>query len=121
MTDDTSILIQVDKTVVRITGLSVKGLNIKQLEKAVASRLDSVVRIIGVTGSSIEMDVYGMDETDILTQKDGLIKALAIADGIMVSDVTHLASVEKIKTVHIDDVPPPDPGGCRGERWMLIP
>ena len=55
--DDSRIIVQVDKTVVKITGVNIKGLNIQQVEALMKERLQSVARVIGVTGSSIEMDV----------------------------------------------------------------
>ena len=64
--DDSKVIVQIDKTVVKITGIDVKGLNIQQLEALIKDRLKSVVRIIGVTGSSLEMDVYGVEEEDVL-------------------------------------------------------
>lgn len=63
--DDSKVIVQVDKTVVKITGIDVKGLNIQELEALIKDKLKSVVRIIGVTGSSLEMDVYGIEEEDI--------------------------------------------------------
>ena len=60
--DDNKVIVQVDKTVVKITGVDVKGLNIQELESLLKDKLKSMVRIIGVTGSSLEMDVYGIEE-----------------------------------------------------------
>jgi len=118
MSDHSEIYVHVDKTVVKITGLSVKGLNIQQLEELLQSRLKSMARIIGVTGDSLEMDVYGMEEEDILRDADGLIRTIAVADGIKVSDVTRLKEVRKIHEVDFDHIPPYEEGGCQGERWM---
>lgn len=115
---DTQIFVQVDKTVVRITGLSVQNLNIRQLEDLLQSRLKTMLRIIGVTGSTLEMDVYGMDETDILRNAQGVIQAIAIADGIRVSDVTQLASIRKIRSVDFDRIPAHREGECMSERWL---
>ena len=50
-------------------------------------KLKSVVRIIGVTGQSIEMDVYGIAEEDIQKDENGIIKAIAMAEGITLSDI----------------------------------
>ena len=88
--EDTHIFVQVDKTVVRITGLSVQNLNLQQLEEILQKKLKTMLRIIGVTGSTLEMDVYGLDEADILRSAQGVIQAIATADGIHVSDVTQL-------------------------------
>lgn len=118
MQDDTKIIVQVDKTVVKVTGLEVKGLNIQQLEEIIIDKLKSVIRIIGVTGNSIEMDVYGVDEEDILREEDGLIKAIALAEGITTSDLSSLSSVKKIQSVNIDSIPEYIEGGCKGERWQ---
>jgi len=118
MDNDVKVIVQVDKTVVKITGVEVKGLNIQQLEEILKDKLKSLVRVIGVTGSSIEMDVYGVDEEDILRREDGLITAISLADGISVSDVTALSSVKKIQSVNIDSVPEYIENGCRGERWL---
>lgn len=118
MKNGESILVQVDKTVVKITGLSVKGLNVQQLEELLQDKLKSMVRIIGVTGTSVEMDVYGIEESEILRDQDGLIKTISLADGITVSDVTQLSQVKKIHSVDIEHIPPYKPTGCRGERWL---
>lgn len=115
---DTKVIVQVDKTVVKITGVEVKGLNIQQLEEILKDKLKSLIRIIGVTGSSIEMDVYGVEEDDILREEDGLIKAIALADGISTSDITSLSSIKKIQSVNIDSVPDYIENGCMGERWQ---
>lgn len=118
MQDDTKIIVQVDKTVVKVTGLEVKGLNIQQLEEIIIDKLKSVIRIIGVTGNSIEMDVYGVEEEDILREEDGLIKAIALAEGITTSDLSALSSVKKIQSVDINSIPDYIEGGCKGERWQ---
>ena len=118
--DDNKVIVQVDKTVVKITGLKVKGLNIQSLEKIIQDKLKSVVRIIGVTGSSVEMDIYGIEEDAVKKEEDGLIKAIALADGITVCDVTQINSVEKIKTIDFDSLPPYEEGTCMKERWLNV-
>lgn len=115
--EDNKIIVQVDKTVIKITGLNIKGLNLQEVEKIIFNKLKSVVRIIGVTGNSIEMDVYGIEEKDILKDESGIIKAISLADGITLSDLTQIASVKKIKSVDIHHIPECN-SGCRGERWM---
>ncbi len=112
------IIVQVDKTVVKISGLSVRGLNIGELERLLRERLQSLVRVIGVTGESVELDVYGVDEADILRDEDGLIRTVALARGITVSDVSRMERVEKIREVPYDRIPPYIAGTCTGERWL---
>ena len=116
--EDNKIIVQVDKTVVKITGIDVKGLNIQQLESIIKDKLKSVVRIIGVTGSSLEMDVYGIEEESVYREADGLIKAIALADGITITDLAQISSVNKIKSVDINDVPEYSEGQCMKERWL---
>ena len=118
MQQNAQILVHVDKTVVRITGLSVRGLNISQLEEILRERLVSLVRIIGVTGTSLEMDVYGLAEEDILRNEEGLIQAIATAEGITLSDLTQLSLAEKIREAPFDDLPPYLQSACKAERWV---
>ena len=118
MQERTKVIVQVDKTVVKITGIGVRGLNIQQLETILRERLNSLIRIIGVTGDSLEMDVYDVGEEDILRDEDGLIQAIAFAEGITISDLSTLSSVKKIKTVDIESVPEYIENGCMGERWQ---
>ena len=120
MNNETKVIVNVDKTVVKITGLQVKGLNIQQLEEIVKARLKNMIRIIGVTGNALEMDVYDVEEEDILRQEDGLIKAIAMAEGITVTDLTELSSVSKIKSVDFDSIPDYAENGCKAERWQII-
>jgi hypothetical protein len=112
------VIVNVDKTVVKISGLEVKGLNIQQLEKILNDKLGSLTRIIGVTGNSIDMDVYGIEEADILRDESGLIKAIAFAEGITINDLSQLQSVKKIKSVDIDKIP--EMTECMGERWNRL-
>ena len=116
--DDNKVIVQVDKTVVKITGVDVKGLNIQELESLLKDKLKSMVRIIGVTGSSLEMDVYGIEEEDVLKEENGIIKAVALADGITLTDLAQISSVNKIKTVDINDVPSYSEGQCMTARWL---
>ena len=116
--EDSIGIVQVDITVVIITGIDVKGLNIQQLEALLKDKLKSIVRIIGVTGSSVEMDVYGIEEEDVLKEKDGVIKAVSLADGITLTDLAQISSVSKIKTIDFKDVPEYSEGQCMKERWL---
>ena len=79
-----------------------------------------MVRIIGVSGDRIEMDVYGVEEADILRDEAGIIKTVALARGIRVSDVTAMEQVRKIRPVPFDCIPSYSPGDCRAERWLHV-
>jgi hypothetical protein len=120
MEKETRIIVQVDKTIVKITGLSVRGLNTRQLEDILRQRLKTLIRVIGVLGDSLEMDVYGLDEEAIRRNEAGLIEAIALADGISVSDLTRLAGVERARRVDFDAIPPHGEKPCPAERWRKI-
>lgn len=115
--EDNKIIVQVDKTVIKIEGLSIKGLNLQEVERIISNKLNSLVRIIGVTGKTIERDVYGIEEEDILKDERGIIKAVSLAEGITLSDLAQISRVKKIKSFDIDHIPEHN-GGCRGERWL---
>lgn len=114
--NNTQVVVQVDKTVVKITGLSVKGLNIQDLEEKLREKVKGLIRVIGVTGDSLEMDVYGIDAEDILRDKDGIIKVISTTDGIKATDVVQLLS-KNIRSVDIDNIPDYI-SDCVGERWV---
>ena len=116
--EDSRIIVQVDKTVVKITGVQIKGLNIQQVEALMKEKLKSAARVIGVTGSSIEMDVYGVEEEDIRKDGDGLIRAISVADGITLTDLAQISSVDKIKTVDVNEIPEYSETECMMERWL---
>ena len=64
------------------------------------------------------MDVYGIEEEDVLKEKDGVIKAVSLADGITLTDLAQISSVSKIKTIDFKDVPEYSEGQCMKERWL---
>ena len=47
------IIVHADKTVLKISGLKIKGMNTKQLEDLLSERLHTYARVIGVTGDSV--------------------------------------------------------------------
>ena len=116
--NDSKIIVQADKTVIKIHNLSVKGLNTQELENILINKLESMVRVIGVTGSSLEMDVYGLDEEAILKNEAGFIQAISLAEGITASEVTAIAYAKKICDVDFDHIPPKEGHSCMKERWL---
>lgn len=111
------VIAHADKTVLKIHGIKVKGLNARALEEALTSRLKSLVRVIGVTGESVEMDVYGLDEQSILKDEDGIIRAVSLTEGITATEVTKIASSSKIVSVDYNVIPNLR-AGCAKERWV---
>jgi len=111
------VIAHVDKTVVKIHGLRIKGLNARTLEEKLTERLKSVVRVIGVTGCSIDMDIYGLDEQSILKDEHGIIRAISLSEGITATELSHIAYAKKIVSVDYNNVPDPDTG-CSKVRWI---
>ena len=111
------IIVYADKTVLKVQGLSVKGLNTRELEKLLMDKFQTIVRVIGVTGTSIDMDVYGIDPEKIIKDEKGIIKTIAASEGITPSDVAHLAA-ERIKEVDFNSVEPRNTDYCARERWI---
>ena len=105
-----------DKTVLKIQGLRIKGLDLGKLEETLTAKLQSVVRIIGVTGQSLHMDVYGVDEERFLKDSNGIIKTISLFEGITATEVTEMAYAEKIVAVDFQAIPH-KPAGCAAERW----
>ena len=106
-----------DKTVFSIKGLEVKGLNTEQIEDALMKKLGTIVRVIGVTSDRIEMDVYGIEPEQILRDENDVIKAVACAEGITLTDLAKVEKAEKIVEVdHHHSVTATAPY-CARERW----
>ncbi len=112
------IVVHADKTVLRISGLKLKGINTKQLEELLCQRLHTYARVIGIAGDSIEMDVYNIEPERIKSDEKGLIKTIALAEGITLTDFAKIDSNEKIVDVNINDVPNEPKSDCLRERWM---
>ena len=106
-----------DKTVFSIKGLEVKGLNTEQLEDILTKKLGTMVRVIGVTSSRIEMDVYGIAPEQIKRDENDVIKAVACAEGITLTDLAQIESNERIVEVDLNSIGAAGaPYGAR-ERW----
>ena len=112
------IIAYADKSVLKISGLSVKGMSTTQVEQLLQDKLQAIVRVIGVTGNSIEMDVYDTDPEKIRRNADGVIDTLALAEGITVSDVTKVSCSDKIVAVDWKDIPDKPISDCLRERWI---
>ncbi|TDT61902.1 hypothetical protein [Fonticella tunisiensis] len=115
-----SVIAYVDKTIVKISGLKVKGLKPYQLEDNLRNFIGRPIRVIGVTGESIEMDIYGIEPEAIYKDEQGFIKAVSTADGITAADVVKIDSAQKAIEVPIDKVPRGNSEGCIKERWINI-
>ena len=112
------IIAHADKSVLKISGLKVKGLNTKQLEEILSEKLHTFVRVIGVTGDNKEMDVYEIDPEQVRKNEAGLIESLALAEGITTTDITKMLCSDKIVEVDYDSIPDEPISDCARERWM---
>lgn len=118
--DQEYIIANADKSVLKISGLKVKGLNTKQLEQILKEKLHTMVRVIGVTGESIEMDVYDIEPEQVIKNAEGLIKAVSLTEGITATEVTKVSCSEKIIEVDFNQIPDHPLSGCAKERWMML-
>ena len=116
--DHEYIIAHADKLVLKISGLEIKGLNTVELEKLLSDKLKSFVRVIGVTGENIEMDVYGIEPEQVRKNEKGLIESIALAEGITLTDITKMACSEKIVPVDYDEIPDEPTSDCAMERWI---
>lgn len=112
------IIAHADKSVLKISGVKVRGLNTAQLEKLLSDKLHTFVRVIGVTGEGIEMDVYNIEPEQVRKNEDGLIECLALAEGITATDLTRMVCSDKIIPVDYDDIPAEPRSDCAMERWI---
>lgn len=112
------IIAQADKSVLKISGLHVKGLNTKQLEQILSEKLHSFVRVIGVTGDGIEMDVYDIEPDQIRKNEKNIVESIVLTEGITVTELTKIACSEKIVEVEFDSIPDEPISDCARERWI---
>lgn len=112
------IIAQADKTVLKFSGLKVKGMNTHQLEQLLSEKLNTFVRVIGVTGESIEMDVYQAAPEQIQKNEEGLIQVLSLAEGITATDVTKMSCNKKIIDVDFNVAAGMPSSNCPKERWL---
>jgi hypothetical protein len=112
-----NIIAYADKTVLRIEGAAVSGLDPRELEETLSRKLNSVVRVIGVTGSSLEFDIYGIDPEKLYRDEREILQAVSLTDGITGLDVMRIARAEKIVPVSYDELDRRAKTGCSRERW----
>lgn len=114
----TRIIALVDKTVVRVTGLEIKGVKPSEVEGILTSALGRVARVIGVAGDSLEFDVYGLEPEAVLKGSDDLIKAIALAEGVKATEVAGVDTAERVRTFPVEELARRRMA-CAGERTRL--
>ena len=113
-----NIIAYVAKTIVKITGISVKGLKPSELEQNLADQLGCPVRVIGVSGGEIKMDIYGLEPEAILRDSRGLIRALALVPGLTAGEVAKIASAEKVAVLSAEELAGIKIAGCAKESLV---
>lgn len=117
---DNRVIVMVDKTIVKIRGVKVKGLRPFELEQTLKNLIGRPVRVIGITAESIDMDIYGLEPDAVYKDEAGIIKAISTVDGITAKDVIKIASAEKSVDISIEKIPKGPYNGCARERWLDI-
>lgn len=112
------VIAHVDKTVIKIKGLKINGMKPFQLEEALNDRIKRQIRVIGVTGNSIDMDVYGLEPEAILKDEEGIINTISTIEGVKATEVAKIYSAKKALEVELDDIPIGKYSGCAKERWI---
>lgn len=118
MSEHEHIIALADKTVFRISGLSIRGLNTQDIERLLTEKLEAETRVIGVTGDRIEMDVYGIDPAVIARDEQGIIKAVACIEGIEITDLTQIEANERIVSIDIEHLPNFEGKHCPRDKWV---
>ncbi|MEL7625128.1 MAG: hypothetical protein AAGU12_16310 [Clostridiales bacterium] len=114
----TYVIAYADKTVLKISGLQVKGLDTRSLEGLLTAKLNTIVRVIGVTGSSLDMDVYGIDPQQLLKDEEGIIAAVSLSQGITATEVAEIAEAKRIVEVGYSELEGKTQTSCARERWI---
>ena len=88
-------------------------------KKVLMDKFHSVVRVIGVTGSSIDMDIYGIDPEQIQKDEHGLIQAISTTEGVTATELAKLAGAEKNSCLSISTIfPSVTTTTVPGKRWL---
>ncbi len=113
------VIVYSDKTVLKISGVQIRGLNTSELEEILTKRLNSFVRVIGVTGSHVDMDVYGLAPEQLLRDEEGILRAVATTEGITATELMELSCARQTVAVDIDNIPSNEKVKCARERWVF--
>lgn len=115
---ENKVIAYADKSVLKISGIKISGLNTSDLEKYMTEKLNTVVRVIGVTGGSIDMDVYNMLPSQILRDKEGIVRVVSAIEGVSAEEIVKIDSEEKTISVDWNHIPETDEQYCQAERWF---
>lgn len=111
------IIAYVDKTIVKITGIHVRGIKPADLEKKVAAAIGCPVRVIGVSSQSIQMDIYGLEPEAVLRNEKGFLQAVSLVPGLTASNIMQIATAEKAREVSAVELAKRTRTSCPKENW----
>ncbi|PKM88833.1 MAG: hypothetical protein CVU87_06545 [Firmicutes bacterium HGW-Firmicutes-12] len=113
------IIAYVDKTMVKIIGLKIKGIKPTDIEKVLLEQVERPVRVIGVTSDSLQLDIYGLDPEAILRDEKGIIKAISLVPGLSGTEIAQIDQAEKAQQVDIKTLSEGTDRACPKERWLF--
>ncbi|ABB15547.1 hypothetical protein [Carboxydothermus hydrogenoformans] len=113
------IIAYIDKTVVKIVGFKIDRINLMEIEKKLIEILKRPVRVIGVSGESLEFDVYELPPEQVYRNERNIIEAIA-NEGIEGVEVAKIVKAEQVPEVNLDDLilKPDEEYNCPAERWL---
>jgi len=113
------VIVYMDKTVVKISGLKIDRINLPALEKKLTGVLGRLVRVIGVSGDGLEFDAYEISPQQIYKNERNIIEAIA-NEGIEGAEVAKLVKAEQVPEIAYDELVSltADDRGCPAEKWL---
>lgn len=113
------VIVYVDKTVVKITGLKIARINLTAIEKELIAVLERPVRVIGVSGESLEFDVYEFSPEQVYKNERNIVEAIA-NEGIRGTEVAKIMKAEQAPEISVADLIAitAQKEGCAAEKWL---
>lgn len=116
------VIVYTDKTMLKITGIRVKGLRAPELEESLQQIFHRPVRLIGVTGNQIEMDIYGLDNEAALNKADGVVQAISFVEGITADNIIEISCSGRSVELNVEEIRrlTASSGQCGRESWIKM-
>lgn len=113
------VIVYVDKTMLSISGIDIKGLNTYEVESLLKENLGQEARIIGVTSTNLQFDIYGASEVSLSEIAGSIVKVISMSEGITCSDIVEISDNDKVVEIEYNEIPHDEKiKGCIGERWI---
>jgi len=116
------VIVYTDKTMLKITGIRVKGLRAPELEERLQQIFHRPVRLIGVTGNQIEMDIYDLDNEAALNKADGVVQAISFVEGITADNIIEISCSGRSVELNVEEIRrlAASSGQCGRESWIKM-